>query len=67
MELDKDKYEKDRTICKNCYNEKESKHKKISENLSANDQLINNRTLLIGISFSGQPFLMLKVLSRLPD
>ena len=70
--LDKDKYQKDRTIFKNCYNEKKRKNKNIiliqnqqpeSDNAKTNN---NNRTLLVGPSFSGKTYLMLKFLSRIP-
>ena len=40
---------------------------KISEKWSVNVECINNRTLLIGPSFSGKTYLILKMLSRLPD
>ena len=64
-------YKKDRTVCKDCYNKKKRKNKitishqqpKI-ENGNYNN---NNRTLLVGPSFSGKTYLMLKTISRIPN
>ena len=69
--LGEDNSKKDWSICKNCYNEK--KRKNNIDTLIQNQQLKidnvnnNNRTLLIGPSFSGKTYLMLKTLSRIPD
>ena len=65
--LDEDKYEKNRTICKNCYNKKKRKYNKNSEKVSVIDEHIFNRTNLVGPSFSGTILLMLKILSRICD
>ena len=64
---------KDRTVCKSFYKNLSRKHN--SNTLIQNEQPkidnvkinINNRTLLIGPSFSGKTYLMLKILSQLPD
>ena len=69
-------YKKARTVCNYCYNKKKRKN-----NLVQNEIFIfhqqpkiengnhnkNNRTLLVGPSFSGETYLMLKTLSRIPD
>ena len=70
-------YKKDRTICRDCYNKKKRKininnlpPNKIIENINTPQQSKfenNNRTLLVGPSFSGKTYLMLKILSRIPD
>ena len=68
----------DRTVCKRCYNK--TKRKKIITLLSKikleffykqpkieNGGNYNNRTLLTGPSCSGETYLILKILSRIPD
>ena len=74
IKLDINNYKKDRTICKECYNKKKRKtndktliqnHKPNIDNVDKNYN--NNRTLLVGPSFSGKTYLMLKILSRIPD
>ena len=79
IKLDINNYKKDRTICRDCYNKKKRKNNintlppnKIIENdntpqKSINENNKNNRTLLVGCSFSGKTYLMLKILSRMPD
>ena len=79
IKADKDNYKKSRTICKNCYNKKETKNNKKSliqnKTTASHKQLkINNvynyrsnRTLLIGPSFSDKTYLILKFLSRIPN
>ena len=73
IKLDINIYKKDRTVCRDCYNKKKRKN-----NLSQNEITIshqqpkiennnNNRTLLVGPSFSGKTYLMLKILSRISD
>ena len=64
-------YRKDRTVCKDCYNKKKRKNKitishrqPIIENGTNNN---NNRTLLVGPTFSGKTYLMLELLSRIPN
>ena len=71
IKLDINNYKKDRTVCKDCYNKKKRKNKitishqqPIIENGNNNN---NNRTLLVGPSFSGKTYLMLKILSRIPN
>ena len=68
IKLDINNYKKDRTLCRDCYNKKKRKNNintlspnKIIENNN------NNRTLLVGPSFSGKTYLMLKILSRISD
>ena len=70
--IDINKYKKDRTICRDCYNKKKSKNKiTISHHqqqpIIENGNNNNNRTLLVGPSFSGKTYLMLKILSRISD
>ena len=73
IKLDQDKYKRDRTICKDCYKKKARKNN-IKNTLIQNEQTKidnvnknnNNETLLIGSSFSGKTYLMLKILSRIP-
>ena len=77
IKLDINNYKKDRTVCRDCYNKKKRKinintlpPNKIFENVNTPQQSIfenNNRTLLVGPSFSGKTYLMLKILSRLSD
>ena len=66
IKLDINSYKKDRTVCKDCYNKKKRKNNLIQQAKIENDN-DNNRTLLVGPSFSGKTYLMLKILSRLPD
>ena len=71
IKLDLNEYKKDRTVCKDCYNKKNNLIQ--NENTTSYQQPIiengnnTNRTLLVGPSFSGKTYLMLKILSRLPD
>ena len=77
IKLDINIYKKDRTICRDCYNKKKRKitinslpPNKIFENVNTSQQSKfenNNRTLLVGPSFSGKTYLMLKILSRISD
>ena len=66
IKLDKNNYKKDRTVCKDCYNKKKRKNNLIQQPKIEND-INNNRTLLVGPSFSGKTYLMLKILSRIAD
>ena len=76
IKLDKDNYKKDRTGCKECYNKKKRKNSKnnlIQNEMNTSYQQsklnsinVNNGTLLVGPSFSGKTYLMLKILSRIP-
>ena len=70
--IDINNYKKDRTVCKTCYDKNKRKNKitnshqqPIIENGNKNNN--NNRTLLVGPSFSGKTYLMLKILSRMID
>ena len=74
IKLDINNYKKDRTVCRDCYNKKKRKnnliqneitisHQSKIENVNNNN---NNRTLLVGASFAGKTYLMLKILSRIP-
>ena len=79
IKLDINKFKKDRTVCRDCYNKKKRKininslpPNKIIENVNIPQQSKiennnNNRTLLVGPSFSGKTYLMLKILSRISD
>ena len=71
IKLDINNYNKDRTICKDCYNRKKRKINLTQNKITTSDQQPkienNNRTLLVGPSFSGKTYLMLKILSRIPD
>ena len=61
IKIDRDNYKKDRTVCKDCYNIKKQKYNK--KHVIQN----NNRTLIVGPSFSGKTYLMLKILSQIRD
>ena len=77
IKLDINNYKKDRTVCRDCYNKKKRKinintlpPNKIIENVNTPQQSKfekNNRTLLVGPSFSGKTYLMLKIFSRISD
>ena len=75
IKLDTNNYRKDRTICRDCYNKKKRKinintlpPNKIIENVNKQSKFgNNNRTLLVGPSFSGKTYLMIKILSRISD
>ena len=79
IKIDINSYKKIRAVGRNCYDKSERKNhnntliqNKTSvsyqqpkmENSNNNN---NNRTLLVGPSFLGKSYLMLKNLSRLPD
>ena len=66
IKLDINKYKKDRTICRDCYNKKKRKNNLIQQPKIENDNN-TNRTLLVGPSYSGKTFLMLRILSRMID
>ena len=76
IKVDINNYKKDRTVCKDCYNKKKRKNNLIQNEITISHQqpklengniINNNRTLLVGPSFSGKTYLMLKTLSRMPD
>ena len=68
IKLDINNYKKDRTVCKDCYNKKKRKNKiTISHQPKIENDNNNNRTFLVGPSFSGKTYLMLKLLSRISD
>ena len=74
IKLDINKYKKDRTVCRDCYNKKKRKNNLVQNQITISQQPIiengnnnNNRTLLLGPPFSGKIYLMLKILSRIPD
>ena len=68
IKLDINNYKKNRTVCKDCYNKKKRKNNLIQQPKTENgNDINNNRTLLIGPSFSGKSYLMLKILSQIPD
>ena len=77
IKLDINNYKRGRTICRECYDKKK---RKININTLPPNKIIekvntpqhskfenNNRTLLVGPSFSGKTYLMLKILSRISD
>ena len=66
IKLDINNYKKDRTVCKDCYNKKKRKNNVIQQPKIEKDNK-NNRTLLVGPSFSGKTYLMLKILSGIPN
>ena len=76
IKLDKNKNKNDTTVCKDCCDEKKRKNILIqNENTTPHQQSKiengnnnnNNQTLLVGPSFSGKSYLMLKHLLRTPD
>ena len=76
IKLDKNNYKKDRTVFKDCYDKKKRKNNLVQNEITISHQQPkvengninnNNRTLLVGLSFSGEPYLMLKILSRRLD
>ena len=75
IKLDINNYKKDKTICRDCYNKKKRKinintlpPNKIIKNINKQSKFENNnRTLLVGPSFSGKTYLMIKILSRISD
>ena len=72
IKLDINNYKKDRTVCRDCYNKKKRKNKiTIShhqqQRIIENGNNKNNRTFLVGPSFSGKTYLMSKILSRISD
>ena len=66
-------YKKDRTVCKDYYNKKKRKNILVQNEITISHQQPkiendnNNRTLLVGSSFSGKTYLMLKILSRMSN
>ena len=66
-------YKKNRTVCRDCYNKKKRKNNLVQNEITISHQPKiendnnNNRTLLVGPSFSGKTNLMLKILSRISD
>ena len=73
IKLDINIYKKDRTVCRDCYNKKKRKNNLVQIEISISHQTKiennsnNNRTLLVGPSFSGKTYLMVKILSRISD
>ena len=73
IKLDLNYCKKDRTVCRDCYNKKKRKNNLVQNEIFISHQqpIIengnNNRTLLVGPSFSGKTYLMLKILSRMID
>ena len=75
IKLDINKYKKDRTVCRDCYKKKRKNNLVQNEITISHQQPIiehdnnnnNNRSLLVGPSFSGKTYLILKILSRIPD
>ena len=73
IKLDINNYKKDRTVCIDCYDKKKRKNNLVQNEITTSHQpkiendSNNNRTLLVGPSFSGKTYLMLKILSRISD
>ena len=77
IKLDINNYKKDRTVCRDCYDKKKRKNNLVQNEITISHQqpIIENgknknnynRTLLVGPSFSGKTYLMLKILSRMID
>ena len=73
IKLDINNYKKDRTVCRDCYDKKKRKNNLVQNEITISHQPKikngnnNNRTLLVGPSFSGKTYLMLKFLSRISD
>ena len=68
IKLDINNYKKDRTVCKDCYNKKKRKNNLIQQpKIESRNDINNNRTLLVGPSFPGKTYLMLKILSQIPN
>ena len=68
IELNINNYKKDRTVCKDCYNKKKRKNNLIQQpKIENGNDFNNNRTLLVGSSFAGKTYLMLKIFSRMID
>ena len=73
INLDINNYNKDRTVCKDWDKKKQRKNNLVQNEITTSNQQPkiernnNNRTLLVGPSFSGKTYLMLKFLSRIPD
>ena len=73
IKLDINNYKKDRTVCKDCYIKKKRKNNLVPNEITTSNQQSkieknnNYRTLLVGPSFSGKTYLMLKILSRISD
>ena len=64
IKLDTNNCKKDRTVCRDYYNKKERKNNLIQQpKIKNGNDVKNNRTLLVGPSFSGKTCLMLKILS----
>ena len=76
IKLNINNYKKDRTVCKDCYNKKKRKNNLIQNEFTSFHQQLkiehdnnnyNNRTLLVGPTFLGKTYLMLKFFSRIPN
>ena len=68
IKLDINNYKKDRTVCKDCYNKKKRKNNFVQQpKIENGNDIKNNLTLLVGSSFAGKTYLMLKILSRMID
>ena len=73
IKLDINNYKRDRTVCRDCYNKKKRKNNLIQTEITISQQQPkiennnNKRTLLVGPSFSGKTYLMLKIFSRISD
>ena len=64
--LDINNYKKDRTVCRDCYNKKKRKNNLVPNKITSHQQSKiengnNNRTLLVGPSFSGKNIFDVKI------
>ena len=73
IKQDINNYKKDRTVCRDCYNEKKRKNNLVQNEITISHQHSkiennnNNRTFLVGPSFLGKTYHMLKIFSRIPN
>ena len=69
IKLDISNYKKDGTVFKDCYNEKKRKNNLFHQpEIENGNDINNNRTILVGPSFSGKTNLILEIHSRIiPD
>ena len=74
IKLGRDNYWKDRTVCNSCYNKEKRNYKNNTliknqqpkiDNINTSNN--NRSTVLVGPSFSGKTYTMLKFLPRSPD
>ena len=67
IEIDKNNYLKDRTVCRSCYNNNRRKNQQLKDDDKKKTKVVdsvnnNNRTLIIGFSNCGKTYLMNHIL-----